>query len=86
MQAEAIGSVSVILGAGRLAKEDIIDYSAGIVLHKKTGDKVVKGQIIAELHTNDESKLSDAEKLFLSAVSFSKEETDRQPLIYKVIV
>lgn len=86
IQAEAIGSVSVILGAGRLAKEDTIDYSAGIVLHKKTGDKVEKGQVIAELHTNDEHKLLDAENLFLSAVSFSKQATERQPLIYKVII
>ncbi len=86
MQAETIGSVSVILGAGRLAKEDTIDYSAGIILHKKTGDKVEKGQVIAELHTNDERKLKDAEKLFLSALSFSDSEPKKNPLIYKIIL
>ncbi len=86
MQAETIGSVSVILGAGRLAKEDTIDYSAGIILHKKTGDKVEKGQVIAELHTNDERKLKDAEKLFLSALSFSDSEPKKNPLIYKTIL
>ena len=86
MQAEAIGSVSVILGAGRLTKEDTIDYSAGIVLHKKTGDKVEKGQVIAELHTNNEHKLQDAEKLFLSALSFSGSVPEKNPLIYKTIL
>lgn len=86
MQAETIGSVSVILGAGRLAKEDTIDYSAGIILHKKTGDKVERGQVIAQLHTNDERKLKDAEKLFLSALSFSDSEPKKNPLIYKTIL
>ena len=86
MQAEAIGSVSVILGAGRLTKEDTIDYSAGIVRHKKTGDKVEKGQVIAELHTNNEHKLQDAEKLFLSALSFSGSVPEKNPLIYKTIL
>ena len=85
MQAETIGSVSVILGAGRLTKEDNIDYSAGIILHKKTGDRVEKGQVIAELHTNNEGKLKDAENLFLSALSFSGSKPSEAPLIYRVI-
>lgn len=86
MQAETIGSASVILGAGRLTKEDAIDYSAGIILHKKTGDKVEKGQVIAELHTNNDSKLPDAEKLFLSAISFSGKVPTKTPLVHKIIV
>ncbi len=86
MQAETIGSASVILGAGRFTKEDSIDYSAGIILHKKTGDKVEKGEVIAELHTNDNDRLEDAEKLFLSALSFSDKEPEKLPLIYKVII
>lgn len=85
MQAEIIGSASVILGAGRLTKEDSIDYAAGIILHKKTGDKVTAGEAIAELHTNDDSKIKDAEKLFLSALSFSNKKPEKPPLIYKVI-
>lgn len=85
MQAETIGSASVILGAGREKKDDIIDYSAGIVLFKKTGDKVEKGEKIAELHTNDESKIESAEKLFLSALTFGDEAPAKQKLIYKTI-
>lgn len=86
MQAEVIGSSSVILGAGRVTKDDIIDYSAGIILHKKTGDKVKKGDVLAELHTNNEGKLKDAEKLFLSALSFSDKEPEKNSLIYKTIL
>ncbi|MBR2892340.1 MAG: thymidine phosphorylase [Clostridia bacterium] len=85
MQAEIIGSASVILGAGRLTKEDSIDYAAGIILHKKTGDKVTAGEAIAELHTNDDSKIKDAERLFLSALYFSNKKPEKPPLIYKVI-
>ncbi len=85
MQAETIGSASVILGAGREKKDDIIDYSAGIVLFKKTGDKVEKGEKIAELHANNESKIESAEKLFLSALTFGNEAPAKQKLIYKTI-
>ena len=85
MQAETIGSASVILGAGREKKDDIIDYSAGIVLLKKTGDKAEKGEKIAELHANDESKIESAEKLFLSALTFGDEAPAKQKLIYKTI-
>lgn len=86
MDAEKIGSSSVVLGAGRVNKEDAIDYSAGIILHKKTGDKVKKGEAIAELFTNDSEKIPSAEELFLSAFRFSDSAPDKKPLIYKVIL
>lgn len=85
MNAEMIGSSSVILGAGRVNKEDAIDYTAGIILHKKTGDKISKGDIIAELYTNDENKIPSAEKMFLEALTFSKEKPKENELIYKVV-
>ncbi len=85
MQAETIGSASVILGAGREKKDDVIDYSAGIVLYKKTGEKVTKGEKIAEFHLNDKSRLSQAEKMFLSALTIGDKAPEKQNLIYKVI-
>ena len=85
MQAEAIGSASVVLGAGREKKDDIIDYSAGIILCKKTGDKVTQGEKIAEFHLSDKSRLSQAEKMFLSAVTIGDTAPEKQKLIYKVI-
>ncbi len=85
MQAETIGSASVVLGAGREKKDDIIDYSAGIILCKKTGDKVAKGEKIAEFHLSDKSRLPQAEKMFLSAVTIGDTAPEKQKLIYKVI-
>ncbi len=85
MDAEKIGSSSVILGAGRINKDDSIDYSAGIILHKKTGDKVEKGDVIAELFTNKEDKIDSAKALFLEAVTIGDSMPEGKPLIYKVI-
>lgn len=78
---EGYGISALILGAGRNTKEDKIDYLAGIVLSKKTGDKVVKGEVIATLYTNDESKLKNAKEKFLSSTYFSTAKPTIRPLI-----
>ena len=83
--AEKIGSASVVLGAGRATKDDAIDYTAGIIFHKKTGDKVEKGEVIAELFTDDESRFTSAVEMFMSGFVFSEKEAERKPLIYKVV-
>ncbi|MBQ4266583.1 MAG: hypothetical protein IJB93_00165, partial [Clostridia bacterium] len=85
MDAEKIGSASVILGAGREKKEDKIDFGAGIVLHKKTGDKVQDGDILATLYTNSKDTLQSSGKRFLEAFSFSDVEPMKNELIYGVI-
>ena len=64
LKAEEIGKLSVFLGAGRMKKEDKIVVEAGIVLNKKIGDKVKRGEIVAYIHANDEKKAKEAvEKL-----------------------
>ena len=83
--AEKIGIASVILGAGREKKGDPIDPSAGIILKKKTGDFVEKGQTLAVFHTDDSTKVKDAEKEFFDALTFSDTKPDDQKLIYKII-
>ena len=85
MNAEGIGTASVILGAGRVNPDDAIDYTAGIILNKKTGDYVKKGEEIALLHTSNESTIEDAEKRFIDSISFSDEKPQSKPLIYDVI-
>lgn len=62
LKAEKIGKLSVSLGAGRMKKEDKIENSVGIVLDKKIGDNVKKGDIIAYIHANDENKAKEAVK------------------------
>ncbi len=83
--AEKIGISAVILGAGRKKKEDTIDMSAGIILIKKTGDKVSKGDIIATLYSCNKNSFEGAKKQFLDALEFSEKEPTKEPLIYKVI-
>lgn len=74
MGAEHLGKASMILGAGREKKEDSIDYSAGILLHKKTGEYVKEGGIIATFYSSDEYKCLEAEKIFKEAVVISESE------------
>ncbi len=83
--AEKIGVASVILGAGREKKGDPIDPSAGIVLKKKTGDYVRKGETLAVFCTDDESKIKEAERTFLDAFTFGSDKPQKQRLIYKII-
>ena len=85
MDAEKIGSSSVILGAGMVNKGDPIDCTAGIILEKKTGEDVKKGELLATLFSNDEAKFEDSEKLFLSAFRFSGKKPQPVPLIYKTV-
>lgn len=85
MNAETIGSTAAILGAGRASKEDKIDFAAGIVLEKKTGDKVHPGDVLAYLYTNDEKAVKAAEERFMSAVGFSDEAPLEEKLIHSIV-
>ena len=49
------GVLSVSLGAGRLRKEDKIDYGVGIVLNKEVGDKVAVGDLLCTLYLKEDS-------------------------------
>jgi thymidine phosphorylase len=50
IDAESIGLAGVWLGAGRRAKEDAVDPAAGLVLGARVGERVERGQPLAELH------------------------------------
>lgn len=81
INAEEIGKSSVVLGAGRNKKEDEIDFSAGIILKKKTGDYVNIGETLAVMHSSTVNDFSTAEKMYLSALEFSKTAVKKPPLI-----
>ena len=72
ISAEKIGIASVKTGAGRSAKDDLIDFSAGVTLRKKTGDSFEKNDIIATLWGNDPEKLKDAESYVINAFKTGK--------------
>lgn len=82
---DEIGICSLILGGGRETKESEIDLSVGLVLHKKVGDYVKKGEALATIHANDKQKLKTAKARFLKAYHFSPETIERGALIKEII-
>lgn len=83
MVANEIGVASMMLGAGRQTKEDIIDLSVGIVLNKKVGDKVNAGESILTIHSNKENVNDIFDKLNESIKIDSEGYTPT--LIHKII-
>jgi pyrimidine-nucleoside phosphorylase len=81
IKTDSLGATSMILGAGRETKESIIDYAAGIMLYRKPGTKVSKGELLAHLYTNKKDKIEEAGKVFLNSISFSDQPTAKRPLI-----
>ena len=80
-----VGESAVLLGAGREKKTDSIDYGAGIVLYKKTCDKVLIGDTIAILYAESNERLKNAEKLFNTSFKIGIEKPEIEQLIYKTI-
>lgn len=80
-----VGESAVLLGAGREKKSDTIDYGAGIVLYKKTGDIVNMGDTIAILYAEADEKLKNGKKLFNTSYVIGTEKPKCKPLIYKTI-
>ena len=63
MNTEVIGKAAAALGAGREKTTDSVDHTAGIMLKKKTGDKVNIGDTVAVLYTNKEDAEIEASRL-----------------------
>ena len=82
MDTERCGIASMELGAGREKKEDPIDYSAGIVLRKKVGDFVRKGEVLASFYSSEESKCRTAEQTFTQALRIQDARPKQTALIY----
>ena len=77
-----IGLTGVLIGAGRKSVSESVDFSAGVLLKKKTGMAVNKGDVLAEVYTDrDEEILHNATKQVLEAYSFSDECVELPQLI-----
>lgn len=84
MEADEIGTAAMLLGAGRATKESEIDLAVGIMLNKKVGDSVKKGESLATIHANSEN----VEEVFNKLTQFIEIESTRKeapPLIYEII-
>jgi len=80
-----IGIASIILGAGREKKEDIIDPSVGIVMEKRLSDNVKINEKICTIYGNDFSKIEEAKKVLVESIEISGEKTSKPILIKKII-
>ena len=85
MQAELIGRAAQVLGAGRATKEDIIDPAVGLVMQKRVGDKIEKGEAFCTLYVNDEKNLEDAISTMREAVHIGAKPDHVPPMVYGVI-
>ena len=79
---EKIGNASVLLGAGRIKKEDSIDFAAGITMHKKLGDYVKVGESICTFYADDESLFAAAEEMYRGGLVIRDDKPSLPPLIY----
>jgi pyrimidine-nucleoside phosphorylase len=82
MNTEQCGIASSLLGAGRITKESVIDYTAGIALKKKVGEQVYEGDVIAVLYTSEKELFEASEKEIIGAVTISPDKPKEEPLIY----
>ena len=82
MDTEKIGLCSCHLGAGRMTKDDDVDYSAGIVLEKKVSDMVNIGDTLATFYTNDKDSIERVKNDYINALTFSDMKPDENKLIY----
>ncbi len=86
IQCEQIGTACVILGGGRERKEDSVDPSVGIVLHKKVGDRIAKAESIASIHYNSEPRAERARQLIVESCAIADTPpTAKRLLIHKII-
>jgi thymidine phosphorylase len=73
----------MVLGAGREKVEDVIDPGAGLVVGKKLGDEVQRGEPLVTLHYNDPSRLMEAEGMVQKAYSIGDA---RRPSVPELIL
>ncbi len=85
IDAEIVGSVSRYLGAGRVNKEDDIDYTAGILLNKKSGDYVEVGEALAYINTNDESKTKGALINLVKAFEITNRKVSKNKTVIEIL-
>lgn len=85
MDTSLVGKASCYLGAGRETKDDPIDYGAGLVLQKKTGDFVRTGETLAVLYANDRALFPKAREVFLESLTWTEKVPPKQLLILGII-
>jgi pyrimidine-nucleoside phosphorylase len=84
INALGLGEAAMKQGAGRATKEDLIDYDAGIIVEKKCGDYVNKGDVLAYLHTNKDEYSKQVEEI-VEAFIIGAEQGEYYPIVYDIV-
>jgi len=83
---EKVGTASVVLGGGREKKEDTVDPAVGLVVHKKLGDRVSRGEPLVTVHYNAAARLEEAQRLITSSYTIADAPpVGARPLVRRVI-
>jgi pyrimidine-nucleoside phosphorylase len=85
IKADDVGIAALVLGAGRETKESKIDLGVGVVIHKKIGDFVKKGEAIATIYANDDKKRKLSEEILLKAYTIVDEKVEPKKLIKGIV-
>lgn len=80
-----IGLIAQQLGAGRLTKEDRIDYQVGLVMYVRSGQEIQKGDPLYTIYANDEQKCENAEKRMQEAIRISKTYQQPEPMVIGIV-
>ncbi len=86
IEADEVGLVSMHLGGGRVTKESVIDLSVGIILRKKVGEQVSRGEVIAEIHAADAASAAKAAESLIRCYEFSAVPVAQPKLIKDIIM
>ena len=85
MHTAQIGRASQETGAGRSFKEQPLDFGAGIILKKRIGDTVKKGELLAEIYSSSPEKCLSAKEILKNAMTIQAEKPTPSPLILDII-
>lgn len=85
MDCEKLGVASLALGGGRERKEDGIDATVGLIVHKKVGDKVAAGDPLCTLRYNSAARLEEAKALVVNAYAVGAQRVSSPPLVRRVL-
>jgi pyrimidine-nucleoside phosphorylase/thymidine phosphorylase len=86
IQCEQVGIAGMLLGGGREKKEDSIDPAVGLVLHKKVGDRVARGEPLCTIHYNSETRVAAARQMLEGSYQMAERSpASARPLLQSLI-
>lgn len=85
IKTEEVGKAAMIIGAGRATKAEEVDHAVGLKILKKVGDKIEKGEKIAEIYYNDAKNVEDFKNMILDAYVLQNEKVLKPKAILEII-